>query len=319
MTAQLSETQMVRVTNTQLLINRQINLLSSNSKQVRSKALNSIQENLLDSEINDFLLKSSLLNVLLKSFADPVEKCRLISVQIVFKIILSDSNDKSYYLQFVIPCIADRIDKEDSEELRLVLISNLFLLISQTHDLSSPFIDQLSLIITSSLLDTFQEIKKEACKLVIALSHQAPRVFSLNVSLICTTLVSLFSHRHSSVRISAINAVGACIFVDAANLDTVVDGLWILVRDGVPSVRKALYSIILDWQLKLIDRYSLSFKFISLLIAGCSDELQDLRLSCRIGLTEVGKLYEIEWPDRVKDELDLVPLSGQSPGILFLI
>jgi dynein assembly factor 5 len=64
----------------------------------------------------------------------------------------------------------------------------------------------------------------------------------------------------------------------------------------------------------LDDRYSIAYKYLPFLLAGCADEMPHLSQLSWDAVDAAGKLYEAEWPDRVKNELDLVPLSGELNG-----
>ncbi|KAI8609434.1 hypothetical protein BC830DRAFT_1150493 [Chytriomyces sp. MP71] len=65
------------------------------------------------------------------------------------------------------------------------------------------------------------------------------------------------------------------------------------------------------WLLRLMDRYSLGYKVLPYLLAGLVDDASPARLACHARLDEIGALYEVEWADRVKADLDYsVGLGG---------
>ena len=149
---------------------------------------------------------------------------------------------------------------------------------------------------------------------MIQLALKSPRSFAYNGASICKALLSAVTHKHSSVSIVGIQALTEAMLVDASGLDQVLDTLWMIVHDKSPSVRAELYKCVSQWQLKLTDRYSYAYKVLPLLLAGCSDELDTLTQFSFEKMWEIGELYEQEWEDRVKPELDLAPITGQHKG-----
>jgi dynein assembly factor 5 len=94
------------------------------------------------------------------------------------------------------------------------------------------------------------------------------------------------------------------LIVDLQGLDDVLEPLRALTSDKTPAVREALHSTAGEWLLKLPDRYSIGYKILPLLLAGLSDEMPHLSTKSLNYMNEAGKLYEQEWEDRVKDEMD---------------
>jgi dynein assembly factor 5 len=102
----------------------------------------------------------------------------------------------------------------------------------------------------------------------------------------------------------ALKALEAVVLSDAAGLDDLLEVLKHLTMDKTSAVREALYTTSAIWLTKLIDRYSLGFKVMPLLLAGLTDELPKLRELSAKYFDDIGALYEVEWESRVKDELD---------------
>lgn len=94
------------------------------------------------------------------------------------------------------------------------------------------------------------------------------------------------------------------LIVEIQGLDDVIEPLRALTFDKTPAVREALHSTAGEWLLKLPDRYSIGYKILPLLLAGLSDDMPQLAAKSLNDMNEAGKLYEQEWEDRVKDEMD---------------
>jgi hypothetical protein len=151
--------------------------------------------------------------------------------------------------------------------------------------------------------------------LINTLAGMIPRAFSYVSPNITKDLLHVVTHKHSAVRISGISALASTINSDVKALDDdVIKVLWNLVDDKSPGVRKALYETVAGWQIGLDDRYSIAYKYLPILLAGCADEMPHLSQLSSDAVDAAGKLYETEWPDRVKAELDTIPLSGEVEG-----
>lgn len=105
------------------------------------------------------------------------------------------------------------------------------------------------------------------------------------------------------------------MIVDASALDDVLEPLRQLALDKSQSVRESLYSTAGDWLLKLPDRWSLAYKILPLLLAGLSDDIPKSVTLCDDYMSRIGQLYEEEWNDRVKDEMDYSPEVENRPGV----
>ncbi|KAJ3008446.1 HEAT repeat-containing protein 2 [Thoreauomyces humboldtii] len=87
-------------------------------------------------------------------------------------------------------------------------------------------------------------------------------------------------------------------------MDDLLDALRVLQLDNSQSVRDELYSTAGEWLLKLPDRWSIGYKVLPFLLSGMTDGIPKSVRLCEEYMDKVGKLYEEEWNERVKDELD---------------
>lgn len=139
-----------------------------------------------------------------------------------------------------------------------------------------------------------------------AMEYHGPEISKL--------LIPCLVHRHSSVRIFGIQALISTIMINVEALDDMNKYVYALSRDQSPAVREELYKAAAAWSLNLPDRYSVGYKILPLLLSGHLDDIKENRHKVQQHFHEIGELYEREWIDRVKAELDLVPMSGQSFG-----
>ncbi len=108
------------------------------------------------------------------------------------------------------------------------------------------------------------------------------------------------------------------LIVDLQGLDDVLEPLRSLSFDKTPAVREALHSAAGEWLLRLPDRYSIGYKILPLLLVGLSDEMPSLVTKAQNYMNEAGKLYEQEWEDRVKDEMDYTDGRNASSGTILI-
>jgi dynein assembly factor 5 len=92
--------------------------------------------------------------------------------------------------------------------------------------------------------------------------------------------------------------------VDASSIDKVVVPFRALLHDRTPSVREHVYAACGRWLSNLMDRYSLGYKLLPFLLCGLHDEVAEYRDLCQQCLDSVGRQYEFDFEDRVKDEVD---------------
>ncbi|KAJ3355712.1 HEAT repeat-containing protein 2 [Entophlyctis luteolus] len=250
---------------------------------------------------------AALANPLLRCFSEPVEACRESSIGIVDALV-SKSDDLLSVLPHLIPAISSRLAQPDivepSEEIRLLLVRLLLAIVEKTKQVFGPGVDETVKILNKTLTDPFPEVRKESCSLIIALSNHTPQTLTLHCSPLAKSLTPSLQHRHAAVRIQSLKALQALAIVDASALDDMSDTLRTLSLDKSTSVREALYNSTYTWLIKMPDRYSIGYKVLPYLLAGLADEAPNLKHSCFSKLDDIGILYENEWPDRVKSDMD---------------
>jgi dynein assembly factor 5 len=98
----------------------------------------------------------------------------------------------------------------------------------------------------------------------------------------------------------------AAVLVEASILeeDACIDILRRLVYDKANAVREGLYVSLGEWLLNLRDRYGFAPKLLPLFLSGLSDEMPKIQEITKCYLERLGKMYEYDYEDRVKDEVD---------------
>lgn len=192
--------------------------LQSESKMARKQALAKINEEIFENPDNSgsdlTIVFPEVYAYVLKSFCDPSEACRDVAAAIIYNFIEKlPLND--YYLTYILPVIVRRIGcpeiVEESEEIRLTLIQLVHKILEKYKvvHLLSPFINDLTSILTKTVTDPFPKVKLEACECIIAVTKNLQRDFHFQCESYVKPIVSNFAHQHYRVRVAAIKAIGS--------------------------------------------------------------------------------------------------------------
>lgn len=292
-------------------LSREINILTEPTSDRTSKksALEKILKHLIQiQDAPDFKNVCVLImKCLTKSLVDPIEKCREISMKIL-ETMVTRVDDLYQFLPNLMPLYTARLGQlqvvEPSEEIRIQMIKTLNNVVVRTGNSFSPFTEETVNILARTCQDSFQNIRKESFLLIINLCKSVARALALHGGAVTKMILPSLSHRHSSVRIAALQALSASMIVDASAIDESIDPLRALTRDKTPSVREHLYTLAKDWLTQLMDRHVYGLKIVPFLYAGVTDDLPKLSALCIEYLDQVGAQYEKENNDRIKDELD---------------
>mmetsp|Transcript_29245 Transcript_29245/g.93541 ORF Transcript_29245/g.93541 Transcript_29245/m.93541 type:complete len:731 (-) Transcript_29245:21-2213(-) len=188
--------------------------------------------------------------------ADPVEKCRELSI-----LLISDACEKlpdaSALLAQVVPAVNQRVGQvpvqEPSEELRLQLVAMVGgpLARSAGGAAMGKFMDDISLILQRALQDAFHEVKKAACKAVEALCATCPlNALQPHAQILAAGLLANLGHQHSKVRASCLSALSSLVLMGVPDKfihEAVAPGMADLCNDGTPNVRKQCAQVLALW------------------------------------------------------------------------
>ncbi|KXS13573.1 ARM repeat-containing protein [Gonapodya prolifera JEL478] len=228
---------------------------------------------------------------------------------------------------------------EPSEELRLSLNRLVATIVAKLHQKEEdekkeddglgdyhesgvgPYVDEVIQVIESGMADSYPEIKKESCKLLAYLCTllSAARRLRPHVEDLVKQIIPLLGYRHATVRVLGVQALRPLLIHDAAPLTSsdigLSDHLRRLTLDSSAQVRLACYQTCGSWLLELPDRYSVGYRFLPIVLCGCMDEQGGMAAVCKDFLEKAGALYEVEWKDRVKDQVDYEKENQGRPRI----
>ncbi|RUS89825.1 hypothetical protein EGW08_002437 [Elysia chlorotica] len=296
-------------------LTRQINCLGEDNRNTRRNALISIRKEIFDRKpalSNEELdiVCSELLKPLLKSFSDPVEKCRELSIDIIYSF-FKNVPSLEPKLSYVIPVLVQRLGQQEiiepSEEIRSQLVSLLHFIVEKVGKAIGVYVDDSVRILQRTLVDPFPEVKKESCHCASFLAKSSPQYFYMQADTLVKPLLLSIAHQHSKVRLIIVETIGTVLqYSNGKAVDDVISHLAQRLFDKTPSVRKAVTQVVGGWLLDLPDRYSYHHKLIPLLLTSLSDEQTEISQLAEELWHDVGLKYERENEDDLKDKLDFV-------------
>lgn len=195
---------------------RHINGLGDESKITRRKSIEAIRREFQASsakfsKVEFQELFDEFLKPLLKILSDPIEKCRELTILLIFESVDSLARPQDI-LHLLIPVIVQRLGQQEinepSEELRLELVKCLTKLIEISGKSVSMFLDDLIKILQQTIVDPYPEVKKESCKCASKLARSIPESFHQQSESLIKPLCESISHQHSRVRIEVILSIG---------------------------------------------------------------------------------------------------------------
>jgi dynein assembly factor 5 len=201
---------------------RDINRILDADRLIRKKGLQKLLEELpwnIPEQFAslDLLFSHDLLVHLFSIIADPVEKCREISIQILLKYI-EICNDVSPFASNLISVISQRIGDnpfpEPAEELRLqsaIVLENLLKKIYTQNCIQQQLFPYSNLLqaLPKALTDSFPAAKKQLADVTVIICQFPNFTNKVNSKNIVKALSSNCLHQHSKVRIASIKV--ACL------------------------------------------------------------------------------------------------------------
>ncbi|XP_070187800.1 dynein axonemal assembly factor 5-like isoform X2 [Littorina saxatilis] len=301
-------------------IARHINCLGEDNRNLRKKALESIRNDtikrkpaLQTADLDPIF--SEILKPLLKTFSDPVEKCRELSIGIVHGF-FEKVSDPEERLSYVFPILVQRLGQQEmvetSEEIRLQLMELMSLLIDKAGPKLPAYLEDSMKILQRTLMDPFPDVKRESCKCASKIAKAIPQYFHMVSEMLIKPLQTSITHQHSKMRVLTVTTIGDVLqYGNGKSVDQVTSHLAQRLFDQVPAVRKAVIQVVGGWLLDLPDRYSFHHKLLPLLLTGITDEQPDVSELADSLWHDVGIKFEQENENDFKDRQDFVAPAPQ--------
>jgi dynein assembly factor 5 len=275
----------------------------------------------------------AVLRSVLKCFEDSVERCRELSIAIVSQFVTprkEGSEEKvvglpsavdEEALDWILPVLVARIGQADvvepSEELRLrLLLLAVDVLAAFPHDVGRQgYADFYVAMFIAGVKDAFPELKKTACRGIMALcaAVESVRLKSHVVPLAKAVKLHGMLHKHSAVRVDALHAFTTLLRCGAVEIlgdmkdesqenRTTMHYLYVTSTDHAEPVRIAFLELAAACVLDIRDRLEQHKRFFPLLMVCCIDPLSTaVRAKAREIMVDVGKLYIMDNEDNRVD------------------
>lgn len=196
-------------------VQRPINCLHEENKNVRKKALTDINqivaEECHETENLKVFASEHFINSLLRIFSDPVEQCRHLSISIICKVFATVPSPDCLLIK-IFPTLVKRLAQQDivetSEEIRLQLLKFLEQIIQICKKKVSPFVNDVVKILQQTITDTYSEIRKCSCECASQMAKAIPEQFYHHSETLIKPLLLTVTHQHSKVRALVIQTIG---------------------------------------------------------------------------------------------------------------
>ena len=201
--------------NFRLKFQRDINRLSDTDRNSRKRGLQNLLEELpWTKKVNqDFMIQlfdRDMFHLILARVADPVEKCRELSLKILAKAIYSFPSIADEIRTDILLTLCNRLDEvpypEPTEELRLQILELMskFTQNSQFDLCLKENINKFLSTIGKALLDSFPSAKRESADILVVVSSRYPTAIRLGFKIVLKGLQLNCIHQHTKVRVSNI-------------------------------------------------------------------------------------------------------------------
>ena len=186
-------------------VQRDINCLGDNSKMTRKRALIKLKTMTVDAKVKPEVLQillAALLKPLIRLFADPTEKARELSIELVTEISKTVTTVIPM-LPYVVSAIVTRIGaadvEEESEEVRLLLVTLLSVLVTEGKKAIALYMDEFILVLVKGVVDPCPAVKKACCDCIVILAETIPERFHMGSKPLHKPLIATLGHNHSKV------------------------------------------------------------------------------------------------------------------------
>ncbi|XP_045116850.1 dynein axonemal assembly factor 5-like [Portunus trituberculatus] len=297
--------------------------LQNTNKAKRRKALERLHHLAFETEahenqeaqgkILDFSLKH-----LVTCLADQSEVNRTKSSEILLTFSLKGVV-KQGQLVHLIPSLHHRLatlpQVEESEDVRLIQVNIISSLTTQFQGAMVPFMNDVVGVLKEVVLDVSPEVRKAAAECVSCFAKATREKIHMQSESLAKPLVKALHHQRFRNRVAAITALGdLLLYGDGKVIEDVSGSLAQCVMD-LPQVRLVLAEVGGRLALHMPDRYSYWHRILPLLLFGLKDEDKDVRCKATQLWEQVGRKYEEENMDQLKQEIDFdVPPSDYPPG-----
>ena len=299
-------------------------LVTNSDKAKRRDALRRVYNILekycesMDENIGNILTESKLMSIAktsckaLEDISESVREQAIAILNLVIEML------PFTVLDYILPSITTRIGLEDinesSEEIRLELLelSIACLVAYPNHIASRGYLDYFMSIISNCMNDSYPNIKKKACQACVTLCETEPKQVK-HVSLLLAKQLKnkCLQHKHSNVRLEAVQALGYLIKHDAHEIlednahcqdnCTTLYFLYILCSDQSEKVRLSMIELLRIILLIITNRTEQHHRVMPHLLLLVTDSSKDVQMKANSLLLCVGKLFMMDHEDNTID------------------
>jgi hypothetical protein len=285
------------------LLNHDLNCLVDSDRGIRLRASDKLSKSLLEPSVSPIFV-GTCLRPLLRAFSDTVERCRTSAIAVVSHWVAKDPAVARGSLPLLVPVLVERIGQpvvaEETEELRLALVELVLSALNVAEEEVADYKEEIVLILTRALADSFADVKKTACQAVEALVRVAPRHASTASPALIKAVVPNLKHSHFKVRVACLGALEALVPCGGSGeVETLTTPMRTLVLDRNTSVRAAAVQTVKAW-LSCRDREVYDALVLPIILQALTDPIPAVQEAASKAMDALGAQYEQDYADEIK-------------------
>ncbi|KAF0691040.1 Aste57867_17652 [Aphanomyces stellatus] len=298
-------------------LQRDVNCLSDPSRMVRKRSLEKL------SQVGDLVSKfgqnelvhffqTQLWKPLVQCIADPVEKCRELSLRSCIEFAKLGAFESGGMTTDLIHTMHGRVGKtpfvETAEEIRLMLLELLLVLlqaIPAEHvdgDHSSSLSVEVVEILGKTASDPFPDAKKACCDAVLVLAAKWKPLVKLHLGTLAKPLTMNLGHQHAKIRQCTLQALAAIVPCGSSSLpelmkDILLPNLSKVMFDRSAAVRKQLVDTTAAWFEHVDELREFQAPLLPLFLAGLADDAPEVQAHGLELLARLSPTWQVDGDD----------------------
>ncbi|KYQ92270.1 hypothetical protein DLAC_07118 [Tieghemostelium lacteum] len=274
----------------------------------KRKSIERLQQTILNSSgtnresVSEILLKPDNIDAYLLIISDSVEKCRTVSLEIYIEmsenLFLPKENNKNrdILVNKLIPLLENRMNQEDVDEVRFMLLQLLNKIISMTDGgILQKYADSTTAALRLSLMESTNNtanIREQACLSIQKLSEKIPSKIIYHSSVLVQPLLHNLTHKYQKVRSEALEALGSLVAVGSVKIVESLEPLMIqLANDNSQVFRVRLCQSIAKWiQYQPSARQYLDQHLMLVLLGLLGSDYQEVRMEASKTLNQISEI-----------------------------
>ncbi|CAK4191681.1 unnamed protein product [Aphanomyces euteiches] len=295
-------------------LQRDVNCLSDPQRMVRKRSLEKL------SQVSDLAAKfgqdqlvlffqAQLFKPLVQCIADPVEKCRELSLRTCKEFAKLGAVHGETMVNDLIHMMHTRVGKtpfvEAAEEIRLLILELLHAVIQTTPPeqlLPAEIMD----ILGKAATDPFPDAKRACCDATLAVAQKWKPLIKQHLGTVVKPHAMNLGHQHAKIRQCSLQALEAVVPCGSSSLPELMKDILLpnfikVMFDRSPVVRKQLVQTTASWFEHIDELREFEAPLLPLFLAGLADESPDVQNHSLQWLDMLSKKWAVDYASEDHD------------------